>query len=62
MKKITPFIIATLLVYFCFSFALWKCNPSQWALNVRVAFVVFWISAITLCVPINEIIKLEKQN
>lgn len=62
MKKITPFIIATLLVYFCFAFALWKCNPSQWALNVRVAFVVFWISAMAISIPINEIIKLEKQN
>jgi hypothetical protein len=62
MKKLTPFIIATLLIYFCFSFITWQCNPSQWTREVRFAFVLFWISAMTISIPINEIIKLNKQD
>jgi len=46
MKKITPFIIATLIVYFCFAFITWHYNPSQWVMETRVLFI--FICSVTL--------------
>ena len=39
MKKLTPYIIATVIVYFCFSFTTWEWNPEQWEEAKRFGFI-----------------------
>ena len=44
MKPILPYLISTLIVYFCFAFILWKCNPSQWEQSARAMFIYCWLA------------------
>ena len=62
MKKLTPYLIATAIVYFCFSFTTWQWNPEQWEESKRFGFILLWLGALALVYPLNEIIKLKKQD
>ena len=62
MKKLTPYIIATAIVYFCFSFTTWQWNPGQWEEAKRFGFILIWLGALAMVYPLNEIIKLNKED
>ena len=62
MKKLTPYIIATAIVYFCFAFTIWQWNPEQWDESKRFGFILLWLGALAMVYPLNEIIKLNKQD
>ena len=48
MKQILPYLISTLIVYFCFAFTLWQFNPSQWEQSTRALFIYFWIISLII--------------
>lgn len=60
MKKII--ITGFLFVYFCLAFILWEWNPSEWSTASRFVFIGCLIGVLAIAYPINEIIKLTKQN
>jgi hypothetical protein len=62
MKQLTPYLIATAIVYFCFSFTTWQWNPEQWEESKRFGFILLWLGALALVYPLNEIIKINKQD
>jgi hypothetical protein len=62
MKKIIPYIAATAIVYFCFAFTTWKFNPQQWEESKRFGFILLWLGALAMTYPLNQIIKLNKQD
>ena len=62
MKKLTPYIIATVIVYFCFSFTTWEWNPEQWEEAKRFGFILCWLGALAMAYPLNEIIKINKED
>lgn len=60
MKQILPYLIATVIVYFCFAFIFWQCNPQKWEEYTRFAFIMLWISSLPLTLVITNLIKLDK--
>jgi hypothetical protein len=61
MKKLTPYLIATVIVYFCFAFTTWQWNPEHWQESKRFGFILLWLGALAMAYPLNQIIKLNKQ-
>ena len=62
MKKLTPYIIATAITYFCFSFIMWQWNPEQWEEAKRFGFILCWLGSLAMAYLLNQIIKLNKQD
>jgi hypothetical protein len=62
MKKLTPYLTATAIVYFCFAFTTWQWNPKQWDESKRFAFILLWLGALAMVYPLIQIIKLNKQD
>ena len=40
IKLILPYILAILLTYLSFSFALWQSNPELWKQETRIVFIL----------------------
>lgn len=43
MKKLTPYITVTAILYFIFSFVQWQFNPSMWTQDTRAMLVFMWV-------------------
>jgi len=59
MKQILPYLISTLIVYFCFAFTLWQCNPSEWVEITRGMFIYCWIVALVIVNLFSNIKKIN---
>lgn len=57
MKKLTPYITVTLLIYFIFSFVKWQFNPSMWTQDTRAMLVFMWIGCSVLIPMIQKMMK-----
>ena len=62
MKKLIPFIIATVMTYFCFSFTAWQWNPGQWGESKRFGFILLWLGALAMAYLLNQIIKIDNKD
>lgn len=59
MKPILPYLISTFIVYFCFAFTLWQCNPSQWEESTRGMFIYCWIVTLVIVGLFTNIKKIN---
>jgi hypothetical protein len=59
MKKALPYLLASLIVYFCFSFILWELNPQLWERGIRLGFIFSSICAVVITHCVMEIIKIK---
>lgn len=48
MKKLTPYLVVTAILYLLFSFVPWQFDPSLWSQDARVGFVLIWVGSMVI--------------
>ena len=57
MKKLTPYITLTLIIYFIFSFIKWQFNPSMWTQDTRAMLVLIWVGCMCIVPLFQKMMK-----
>ena len=57
MKKLTPYITATAILYFIFSFVQWQFNPSIWTQDTRAMLVLIWVGRMCIVLMIQKMME-----
>lgn len=60
MKKLTPYLAVTVIVYLLCSFVPWQFDPSMWSREARGCFVIFWIGCMVLTPMVITVIESTK--
>jgi hypothetical protein len=60
MKKLTPYLVVTAIVYLIFSFVPWQFDPSMWEQDARVGFVMSWIGCMVVTPMVITMIESTK--
>lgn len=60
MKKLTPYLVVTAIVYLICSFVPWQFDPSMWSRDARVMFVLIWIGCMIITPMVMAMIESTK--
>ena len=60
MKKLTPYLAVTAIVYLLFSFIPWQFDPSIWSRDTRAFFVFIWVGCMVLTPMVIAMIESTK--
>lgn len=60
MKKLTPYLVVTAILYLLFSFVPWQFDPSMWNKDARAFFVLVWVSCMVITPMVIAMIESTK--
>jgi hypothetical protein len=60
MKKLTPYLAVTAILYLLCSFVPWQFDPSMWSRDARAFFVFMWVMCMVLTPMVIAIIETTK--
>ena len=60
MKKLTPYLAVTAILYLLYSFVPWQFNPSMWTRDTRALFVFIWVAGMVITPMVIAMIESTK--
>ena len=60
MKKLTPYLVVTAILYLLYSFVPWQFDPSMWSKDARAFFVFTWVGGMVITPMVIAMIESTK--